>query len=338
MPRAALPERWHAVHGVLVRVTATSAKLARAVDELLAPFASPGLAPEARAAVTIRLAEREPPTLPDGRAAWFTYPPLRCTTDGRHGYTEYDGHYVARVTLASGEISVWAPSRLGLEPWMLGHAVVMPLLVEALRRHGLASLHGAALCDGGRGVLLPGASQSGKSTLTLSLLRGGFALLSDDAPFARRGEGGIMLRAFAEPINVTRATADFFADLAPRWRAEAADARGKIGFAAAALGGVVAEEAPAALLLFPSIGEGERSHVEPLAKSEALRRLLGASMPAASAECGMEQFLLLADLVRQSECYVLAAGRDFDAMPALVRRLLHARQGVAIASHERDHA
>jgi hypothetical protein len=338
MPRAAPSARWYAVHGVWVRVTSTSAALAEAVCGLLAPFAAPDRVRGARAAVTVRLTERESPALPAGRADWFTYPPLRCTTDGRHGYTEYDGHYVARLTLSSGVISVWAPPVLGLEAWMLSHAVVMPLLAEALRGHGLASLHAAALCEGGRAVLLPGESRSGKSTLTLALLRGGFSLLSDDAPFARREAGGVVVSAFAEPINVTRATSGFFAELAPRWRAEVADARGKVALTAADVGGDVAVAAPAALVLFPTIGQGERSSVAPLAKSDALRRMLGASMPAINPARGIEQFLLLADLVRQSDCYALSAGRDFDATPALVRRLLHTPRDVRDSSQDEEHA
>ncbi len=325
MPQKARARRAFAVHGVAVRTSSASPALLGVVDELLAPFAVADDPPAARSAITVRLSERDAPRLPARRAEWFTYAPLRCTTDACCGYTEYDGQYVARLALATGTITVWAPPRLGIEPWMLGHAVVMPLLVEALRGRGLSSLHAAALVDGGRAVLLPGASGVGKSTLALALLRGGFALLADDAPFARRAADGVTLCAYAEPLNVTGATARFFADLAPRWRAGARDARGKVAFAAADLAGAVAQSAPAALLLFPIVGAAERSRVAPLAKSDALRRLLGASMPAATSACATEQFLLLAELVRQADCYSLTTGRDFDALPALVRQLLHDR-------------
>lgn len=335
MPRAALPRRWYAVHGVHVSVASASPMLTRAVDDLLAPFAVPDAAPSP---ISVRLAAREAPHLPAGRAEWFTYPPLHCTTDARYAYSEYDGHYLARLTLASGAIAVWAPPRLRIDNWMLGHAIVLPLLVEALRGHGLAALHAAALSEGGRGVLLPGASGTGKSTLALALLRGGFALLSDDAPFARRDAAGISLRAFAEPVNVTGATARYFPEVAPCWQAGVPDARGKVGLAAADIGGAVAHSAHAVLVLFPTIGADERSSIAPLAKSEALRRLLGMSMPSATAACGLKQFLLLADLVRQADCYTLAAGRDFDAMPALVRRLLHAQHDARAQWSAKEHA
>jgi hypothetical protein len=321
------------VHDVPVNVTSASAGLLGTVDELLSPFTAPDHAPHSPSAITLRLFAREAPPLPAGRADWFSYPPLRCTTDARHGYSEYDGHYVARLTLASGAITVWAPPRLGIDRWMLAHAIVLPLLLEALRGHGLASLHAAALCDGGRAVLLPGASGSGKSTLSVALVHGGFALLADDAPFARRDADGIMLCAFAEPVNVTSATARLLPKLAPRWRAVEPDARGKVGFTAADLGGVVEQTVPAAVVIFPAIGEDACSWVTPLAKSDALLRLLGMSMPASTAAVGREQFLLLADLVRQADCYTLTAGRDFDALPGLVRRLLHARGEKRDQSH-----
>ncbi|HEV2235300.1 MAG TPA: hypothetical protein VGR57_01450 [Ktedonobacterales bacterium] len=325
MPRTALARQAYVVHGVPLYVSSASAAMRGALDALLAPFAAPAALAPAPGAITVRLFERDAPRLPAHRNAWFTYPPLQCTADARYGYSAYEGQYVARLNLATGAIMVWAPPRLGIEPWMLGHAVVMPLLIEALRDRGLAALHAAALADGGRAVLLPGASGSGKSTLALALLRGGFALLADDTPFARRGPEEITLCAFAEPLNMTSTTADFFSDLAPRWRAGARDVRGKVGFAPADLAGTVADSAPAALVLFPAIGAGERSQVAPLAKADALHRLLGMTMPSATSARATEQFLLLVELVRQADCYSLTTGRDFDTLPALVRELLHAR-------------
>ena len=53
----------------------------------------------------------------------------------------------------------------------------------ASRCQGLASLHGACVGRGGRGILLMGPSGSGKSTVTLHCVLQGFDMLSEDSVF-----------------------------------------------------------------------------------------------------------------------------------------------------------
>lgn len=66
------------------------------------------------------------------------------------------------------------------------------LVVYALARVGGVLLHAAGLCGGGRGLICPGRSRAGKSTVSRLWLQHGGACLSDDRIIvrSRAGEGG----------------------------------------------------------------------------------------------------------------------------------------------------
>jgi HPr kinase/phosphorylase len=58
-----------------------------------------------------------------------------------------------------------------------------------VEREGMTNLHGSAVAFAGRGVLILGASGTGKSALALRLVRLGAALVADDrVDLERRGE------------------------------------------------------------------------------------------------------------------------------------------------------
>ncbi len=63
---------------------------------------------------------------------------------------------------------------------------------SALARHGFFPLHAAAVRSRrGIGILLPGASGSGKTTVALAALAGGFAFAGDDQVLLRRQGPGL---------------------------------------------------------------------------------------------------------------------------------------------------
>jgi hypothetical protein len=88
-------------------------------------------------------------------------------------------------------------------------------------------------------------------------------------------------------------------------------------------GDCLAERAPVRAVVFPARRPAGGSTLAcPLPKAQALLRLLPLTMTsAAPAETGM-QFQLLAHLVRDTPCYSMDTGGDFDQIPSIVRRLL----------------
>ncbi|HLZ23953.1 MAG TPA: hypothetical protein VKQ30_17715 [Ktedonobacterales bacterium] len=318
---------FYSIHGVNVIARAATSELDVALADLLRPFAVDGADFARRhppVDLTIRLATGPlPGAAPTGGTIWLEHGPLRSTVVEGARYLELEGHLVARYLPAARAIEASVPSEWGLSSWQVGHAIVFPLLVEALREHGLFSLHAAALSKNGRVVVFPAESGSGKTTLALTLLRAGFGLLSDDAPALRREGADVLVYGFPEPLNLTRQTSAFFPEVAAQWHEHVADERGKVPLDSAALygGDAVASGKPGAVV-FPTIGEDDRTTLAPLAKSTALLRLAALAMPAATQALVREQFDVLAVLVARTPCYTMRTGRDFAALPGIIERLL----------------
>ena len=66
------------------------------------------------------------------------------------------------------------------------------------------NLHAASLVRGRTGFLLPGSQRCGKTTLTLSLLKQGFSLLSDDFTIIKRSSLEVM--PFPRALNIRKRT------------------------------------------------------------------------------------------------------------------------------------
>jgi len=82
----------------------------------------------------------------------------------------------------------------------LEHA--MHPLFELLRQQGLYICHAGGVADGAYGLLLPGKSGQGKSTLSVDLMSGGLAYLSDDRVFLRETDRGFEMIGFYEPARL----------------------------------------------------------------------------------------------------------------------------------------
>jgi hypothetical protein len=77
-----------------------------------------------------------------------------------------------------------------------------------------ATLHAAAVCDGGRCALLTGSSGAGKSTLAYACLRAGFGLLAEDVVFAEIEAEAVQVRGVPWALHLLPEAARFFPELA----------------------------------------------------------------------------------------------------------------------------
>lgn len=71
-------------------------------------------------------------------------------------------------------------------------------------------LHAACLSLGGRGLLIAGASGTGKSNLSLALARSGAGFISDDWTYVTYDGGGLCAHGLSAPIKLLPDAATFF--------------------------------------------------------------------------------------------------------------------------------
>lgn len=206
--------------------------------------------------------------------------------------------------------------------FMASHLLLTILLVEMLKRRGCYSVHAAGFSKEGKAILIPGTSGAGKSTLAITLLRSGFGYLSDDMVFLRKCSGELRVLGLPEDVDVSDRTIDFFPELdflrysfklagAPKRQVRVDDVyRVEL----------IPEARPGAIVL-PQISANERSCLRPIGADEALFELASNVLLTEGRSC-QSHLNILTDLARQTPCYRLETGRDFDRIPDLLHELL----------------
>jgi len=206
--------------------------------------------------------------------------------------------------------------------WLASHLLFTISLIEILKRRGCYSLHAAGFGANGRGILIPGMSRAGKSTLAIALLRAKFDYLSDDMLFLSRRDDGLRVLAFPEELDVTDETLGFFPELSFVSRSPKVRGWPKRQVHPEEVFGVKAshEAFPAAVVL-PRIANTEASILTRIHPDEALLEIAPNVLLTDEPSC-RAHLHALAELVRLTPCYRLETGRDFDRLPILFRELL----------------
>lgn len=209
--------------------------------------------------------------------------------------------------------------------WSIAHVIFFPIWAQMLKTRGIFPVHAAGLERNGVGILFPGRSNCGKSTMALNLLREGYRLLGDDTIFLRRSGEGAELLFFPEEVDVCAETVDLFPNLAlarnlteDRWQPKARVNLSEIG------PNSVVESAPAGLLVFPVIAPDGRTRFERVNPTEALAELILYAFLFMDPRTSKENFALLAGLVQTVRCYRLHMGLDSAELADAVDRMLAA--------------
>jgi hypothetical protein len=217
------------------------------------------------------------------------------------------------------------------DPFLVVHAMLVPVLLDLLERFGFVTLHAAALAHRGGGVLLAGDTGRGKSATSWALLRGGFDFIGDNELYLQRRAGALVVRGLRRELRLGATAWDVLPGLPPRSTVPLAGPPGRRKRSldvARLFPGRVRGAVTVRLLLFPRI-RGGGSRVARLTSVEALSRLLrsypvGGSLRAVlkDAPAVQSRFEVLAALASQVPAYRLDLGSDVARLPALIRSLL----------------
>jgi hypothetical protein len=308
------------LHGVEVEVRSNRPELLELVARRLRFFAR-GATSRPAARFELRAVARHVVERPEG-ALRSVYEPETGEVVYHEGrdelFIDY-GRVRARCRLGEGDVLVSVLEPAAESAWAATRPLVTLPLLEVLKRHGLYGVHAAGLVAGSRGVALPGGSGSGKTTVALALAQGGFGFLGDDMLFLSANGEGPLLLAFPDELDLTNATAAFFPGVEGDLRDELGTAKRQL--AAERSGGELVARARPSLLLFPRIGSGAQTDVEPCTADEALRELVPNVLltdPASS----QGHLDALGRLARDTRCYRLSLAQDFQQLPTLVAELI----------------
>jgi hypothetical protein len=232
-----------------------------------------------------------------------------------------------RYALVAGA-TYGTPCELRLDGDRVGDAEIVeslvPTLVHDLNRRALDScghlvLHAGGVEHDGVGVVFPGATEAGKTTLAAGLVRAGYGYLTDEGVAVDRET--LRIHPYPKPLSIDRGAWPLFPELEPRvdlatdaykvdqWQVPPSDIRPD------ALG----PSCPVSVIVFPRYEPGIDTSVEQLGRAEALIEL--AKNTYKFDEQGAPALELLAEVVRPAACFRLASG-DLDAAVAAVTGLL----------------
>jgi hypothetical protein len=210
---------------------------------------------------------------------------------------------------------------MGERIWLASHVMFTLPLVEMLKRRGLFAVHAAAVAIDGRGILFPGVTGSGKSTISILLVRAGMGFLGDDTVFLRDGPGGPRVHAFPDEIDITDHTARLFSELSAIAETErpAGWPKHRVWPETMYEADVIWECAPK-ILAFPHVAAEQETRIDPMRGEEALVELLP-NVPLTDQKSSQAHLDALAGLVRASRCYRLELGSNRHDLPAVIRQL-----------------
>jgi len=237
-------------------------------------------------------------------------------------FVDYEHRARLLCTPAEGLIQLSiVGSELGDEV-LATHPLLTIALVETMKRFGRFPLHAAGLALRGKGVLVPGASGSGKSTTSVTLVRAGFDFLSDDTVFLTSSPEGVWVAGFPDEVDVTERTVAMFPELGHLSGTSLLPGRDKHSFRVEDVFGVTpVEGCRPAVLIAPQVTAGSHSELEPLAPSQALLGLLP-NVLLTEPRATQAHLDMLAALVQEVPCLTFRVGSDLDAAAACVADLV----------------
>lgn len=239
-----------------------------------------------------------------------------CYTNGKRWYLNVDDSLVVLDDTAFKVIDIWFGKTARAQHPAANFNVLSYAIPAVLRRCGLYPIHAAGVFnpEQGAGALIIGDSGSGKSTLTIRLAACGWRYLSDDVLVLVEERAGVEIWGLRRVFAIAETT--LAACELPRLEKAVGGPILSDPTKRRLEPGVVfpdgfAQSCVPRTLFFPVITGDAVSRIVKLSRSEAMVRLIK-QCPWSSYETSVvpDYLRVVGRLVKQSDAYVLLAGRD----------------------------
>lgn len=202
---------------------------------------------------------------------------------------------------------LWADELRRHEAWTLPE--IIDYVLWTVYEHALTRarrsvvLHAAVASSSGRGILLPGASDAGKTTLVAGLTAAGFAYLSDEAAPFDPPTGTI--HAFPRPLGMELSTLKLFPGLDERLPPELrrSDRLTRHVPASILRRGCVGGSCRIRYVVSPSFRKRGRTRLVPLSRARALMLLVEGAFN--RDQMGREEFEAMGRALGSAQCWQL---------------------------------
>jgi hypothetical protein len=191
-------------------------------------------------------------------------------------------------------------------------------LAPLFRRHGYFMVHAFAAAQNGRGVLIVGASGSGKTTTGLALVLAGWQLLSNDVLLIQNCPDGVIAQPTPDDITIRPQTFVLLPSLAQLAPDGAPLKQGVTLTGNDLTNGRWADPTPIQAIYIPKIEAREKSEKRPLSRAVCLAQLMEQSIDKWDSQTLPAHINALQTLCHQAQPYTLHLGPDVANLPDLL--------------------
>ena len=227
------------------------------------------------------------------------------------------GHAVIAARAGTAGVEITRAAARTPEGWL--RPFLLLVVAALLRGAGWNHIHAATAVDPrGRGWLIAGDSNAGKSTTAALLASRGWSVGTDDTAFLAEGTSPVEVVGWHEPIALREGGYQLLGFRG----GQRLERRRKTGFLPEELGGRWVERVVPGIIAIAAIHAGATS-MEPLRPALAVADLLSWSLLFIVDADGAQRHLeLVTRLAAQARCYRLRLGRDIFEHPDLLSGLV----------------
>lgn len=204
-------------------------------------------------------------------------------------------------------------------------SLLIMLLIIVFWQYNVHELHGAALVENGKGLLVIGPSGSGKSTIAMSLIKSGWSYLTDDMILLYKNGTYIKALPLRRYFKIDQEVVKKYPELSQIAKAPLGVLENK---AFLNLHEVydhqVSNHCIPRTIIFPKISYEGQSYLEPMKKSEAFVNLLTNNCYGMFLENKIikERTDTMNALLSQADSYRLSIGLDLYRQPSKIKQIL----------------